>query len=96
MIHGLYRFGPKMLAVVSKIECTNCNTRRTVMATVAEMDLPAFLEFSQKRLAERIGPCKTENGRHKWIANVLAQRSLAGSCMCEQCWPPPADSRSAE
>ena len=90
MIHALYRFGPKMLGVVAKIECSNCNTRRTVMATTTEADLPAYLEFCQKRLTERIEPCKTKDGRHKWAASVLAQRSLAGACMCEQCWPPPA------
>lgn len=88
MQHGQYKFGPKMIGVVCKLECHGCRTRRAVMTTIAEPDLDGYLEFYRNKLVLQVGPCKQNEGKHEWNTSVLFRRSLAGHCMCEQCWPP--------
>ena len=85
--HDQYRFGPKALGLVAKVECLECHERKTVMSAVSEPELEAFLDYSRKVFGIRLGACKTKDGKHDWKTDVLQTRSLAGQCMCEQCWP---------
>ena len=87
--HGQYRYGRKAQAIVAKLECLECHERKTLMTTVSEPELEFYLDFSRKQFALRLGPCKTKDGKHDWKTNVLHKRSLAGHCLCEQCWPSP-------
>lgn len=89
MEHGQFRFGSKARGIVAKIECLECHQRKTVMTVVSEAELEAFLDYSRKVFALRLGRCKTADGKHDWKTNVLHSRNLAGHCLCEQCWPRP-------
>ncbi len=88
MIHGLERFGPKMLGVTYVIECLNCGAKEATITAVEEDSLDDHLDYSRQSLTERIGACKAEGGQHRWSTNVIQTRRIAGLCMCDACWPP--------